>query len=70
LSNTELFSFKLVNNTWSFYARTNAGGVENFNVSNMGDDVLLYNSSVTEGEIWNVYLIPSLLGALGGAQFN
>jgi hypothetical protein len=36
----------------------------------MGYDVWLYNSSVTEGEIWNVYLIPSLLGALGGAQFN
>jgi hypothetical protein len=36
----------------------------------MGDDVLLYNSSVTEGEIWNVYLIPGTTGATGGAQFN
>ena len=70
MSNTELFSFKLVSNAWTYYARTNAGGVENFNVSNMGDDVLLYNSSTTEGQIWNIYLIPSLLGALGGAQFN
>ena len=70
MSNTELFSFKLVNNAWTYYARTNAGGVQNFNVSNMGDDVLLYNSSVTEGEIWNVYLIPGTTGATGGAQFN
>jgi hypothetical protein len=70
MSNTELFSFKLVNNAWTYFARTNAGGVQNFNVSNMGDDVLLYNSSVTEGEIWNVYLIPGTTGATGGAQFN
>jgi hypothetical protein len=70
MSNTELFSFKLVNNAWTYYARTNAGGVQNFNVSNMGDDVLLYNSSVTEGEIWNIYLIPGTTGATGGAQFN
>lgn len=70
MSDTELFSFKLVTNTWSFYARTNAGGVQNYNVSSMGDDVLLYNSSTSEGQIWNIYLIPSLLGATGGAQFN
>lgn len=70
MSDSELFSFKLVNNAWTYFARTNAGGVQNFNVSNMGDDVLLYNSSVTEGEIWNVYLIPGTTGATGGAQFN
>ena len=70
MSNTELFSFKLTTNTWSHYATTNAGGVENFNVSSMGDDVLLYNSSTTEGQIWNVYLIPATTGATGGAQFN
>ena len=70
MSNTELFSFKLTTNTWSHYATTNAGGVQNFNVSSMGDDVLLYNSSTTEGQIWNVYLIPATTGATGGAQFN
>ena len=70
MSNTELFSFKLTTNTWAHYATTNAGGVQNFNVSSMGDDVLLYNSSTTEGQIWNVYLIPATTGATGGAQFN
>ena len=70
MSNTELFSFKLTTNTWSHYATTNAGGVENFNVSGMGDDVLLYNSSTTEGQIWNYFLIPPTTGATGGAQFN
>jgi len=70
MSNTELFSFKLSLNTWTSYARTNAGGVQNFNVSSMGDDVLLYNSSTTEGQIWNIYLIPATTGATGGAQFN
>lgn len=70
MSNTELFSFRRTNFTWEFYARTNAGGVENFNVSSMGDDVLLYNSSTTEGQIWNYYLIPATTGATGGAQFN
>lgn len=70
MSNTELFSFKLSLNTWTHYARTNAGGVQNFNVSSMGDDVLLYNSSTTEGQIWNIYLIPATTGASGGGQFN
>lgn len=70
MSNTELFSFRRTNFTWEFYARTNAGGVQNFNVSSMGDDVLLYNSSTTEGQIWNYYLIPATTGATGGAQFN
>ena len=70
MSDTELFSFRRTNFTWEFYARTNAGGVQNFNVSSMGDDVLLYNSSTTEGQIWNYYLIPATTGATGGAQFN
>jgi len=70
MSNTELFSFRLVSNAWSYYARTNSGGVENFNVSAMGDDVLLYNSSTTEGQIWSYFLIPPTTGATGGAQFN
>ena len=70
MSDTELFSFRRINFTWESYARTNAGGVQNFNVSSMGDDVLLYNSSTTEGQIWNYYLIPATTGATGGAQFN
>ncbi len=70
MSNTELYSFRLITNTWSHYATTNAGGVQNFNVSAMGDDVLLYNSSTTEGQIWNYFLIPPTTGATGGAQFN
>ena len=70
MSDTELFSFRRTNFTWESYARTNAGGVQNFNVSSMGDDVLLYNSSTTEGQIWNYYLIPATTGATGGAQFN
>ena len=70
MSDTELFSFRLTNFTWAHYARSNAGGVQNYNISSMGDDVLLYNSSTTEGQIWNFYLIPSTFGATGGAQFN
>jgi hypothetical protein len=70
MSSTELFSFRLTTNTWSHYATTNAGGVQNFNVSAMGDDVLLYNSSTTEGQIWSYFLIPPTTGATGGAQFN
>jgi len=70
MSTTELFSFRLITNTWSHYATTNAGGVQNFNVSAMGDDVLLYNSSTTEGQIWSYFLIPPTTGATGGAQFN
>jgi len=70
MSDTELFSFRLTNFTWAYYARSNAGGVQNYNISAMGDDVLLYNSSTTEGQIWNYYLIPSTFGATGGAQFN
>ena len=70
MSNTELFSFKLALGTWTHYATTNAGGVQNYNVSPMGDDVLLYNSSTNEGQIWNIYLVPATTGALGGGQFN
>ena len=70
MSNTELFSFKLVLGTWTHYATTNSGGVQNYNVSPMGDDVLLYNSSTNEGQIWNIYLVPATTGALGGGQFN
>ena len=70
MSNTELFSFRLITNTWSHYATTNSGGVQNFNVSAMGDDVLLYNSSTNEGQICNYFLIPPTTGAIGGAQFN
>ena len=70
MSNTELFSFKLVLGTWTHYATTNAGGVQNYNVSPMGNDVLLYNSSTNEGQIWNIYLVPATTGALGGGQFN
>ena len=70
MSDTELFSFKLALGTWTFFARTNSGGVENYNVSDMGDDVLLYNSSTNEGQIWNAFLIPSTFGATGGGQFN
>ena len=70
MSDTELFSFRLTNFTWAYYARSNSGGVQNYNISSMGDDVLLYNSSTTEGQIWNFYLIPSTFGATGGAQFN
>ena len=70
MSDTELFSFRLTNFTWSHYARSNSGGVQNYNISSMGDDVLLYNSSTTEGQIWNYFLIPSTFGATGGAQFN
>ena len=70
MSTTELFSFRLITNTWSHYATTNSGGVQNFNVSAMGDDVLLYNSSTTEGQIWSYFLIPPTTGATGGAQFN
>ena len=70
MSNTELFSFKLALGTWTHYATTNAGGVQNYNVSPMGNDVLLYNSSTNEGQIWNIYLVPATTGALGGGQFN
>ena len=70
MSNTELFSFKLVLGTWTHYATTNSGGVQNYNVSPMGNDVLLYNSSTNEGQIWNIYLVPATTGALGGGQFN
>lgn len=70
MSDTELFSFKLALGTWTFFARTNSGGVQNYNVSDMGDDVLLYNSSTNEGQIWNAFLIPSTFGATGGGQFN
>ena len=70
MSNTELFSFKLALGTWIHYERTNAGGVQNYNVSSMGNDVLLYNSSTNEGQIWNIYLVPATTGALGGGQFN
>lgn len=70
MSDTELFSFKLSLNTWTFFARTNSGGVQNYNVSDMGDDVLLYNSSTNEGQIWNAFLIPATTGATGGGQFN
>ena len=70
MSNTELFSFKLALGTWIHYATTNAGGVQNYNVSPMGNDVLLYNSSTNEGQIWNIYLVPATTGALGGGQFN
>ena len=49
MSNSELFSFKLALGTWTHYATTNAGGVQNYNVSPMGNDVLLYNSSTNEG---------------------
>ncbi len=70
MSNSELFSFKLALGTWTHYATTNAGGVQNYNVSSMGDDVLLYNSSTNEGQIWNIYLVPATTGALGGGQFN
>ena len=70
MSNTELFSFKLALGTWTHYATTNAGGVQNYNVSSMGNDVLLYNSSTNEGQIWNIYLVPATTGALGGGQFN
>lgn len=70
MSNTELFSFKLALGTWTHYATTNAGGVQNYNVSPMGNDVLLYNSSTNEGQIWNIYLVPATTGATGGGQFN
>ena len=70
MSNTELFSFKLALGTWVHYATTNSGGVQNYNVSPMGNDVLLYNSSTNEGQIWNIYLVPATTGALGGGQFN
>ena len=70
MSNSELFSFKLALGTWTHYATTNAGGVQNYNVSPMGNDVLLYNSSTNEGQIWNIYLVPATTGALGGGQFN
>ena len=70
MSDTELFSFKLSLNTWTFFARTNSGGVQNYNISDMGDDVLLYNSSTNEGQIWNAFLIPATTGATGGGQFN
>ena len=70
MSNTELFSFKLALGTWTHYATTNSGGVQNYNVSPMGNDVLLYNSSTNEGQIWNIYLVPATTGALGGGQFN
>ena len=70
MSNDKLYSFKLALGTWIHYATTNAGGVQNYNVSPMGDDVLLYNSSTNEGQIWNIYLVPATTGATGGGQFN
>ena len=70
MSSVELYSFRRNNYTWSHYATTNSGGVQNYNIKAMGDDVLLYNSNDTQAQIWNYFLIPSSFGATGGCLFN
>ena len=67
MSNRELFVFKLDVNTWKYHTRiTNV----NNNVINLGDDVLVYNSSTSIGTIYDCNLIPRVEEALVGAQFN
>ena len=67
MSDTELFSFKLTLNNWAYYTRTN---IQNYNIKIMGNDVLLYNSSTSEGQIWDINLVALSIEAQGGAQFN
>jgi hypothetical protein len=67
MSNNQLFVFKLDVNTWKYHTRiTNV----NNNVINLGDDVLVYNSSTSFGTIYDCNLIPRTEEALIGAQFN